>query len=192
MICHFYIKEKETQKQKQYYGKTDYAYINLFSDSRDWIVKGTPGHGIRPSPVPCLNCFEINEKFYRALKELSKKKNEKFELGVIFNKRMLKNYFGSNAVIDVELRTRWGPQPLPPLRQCHYFDYPERRKGVLDPFNYCDVVRVEIPMPKRFKIPMAAIPYQAIMGMLVKRGNSGVIRDLLESKRSCVDIFPLL
>jgi hypothetical protein len=43
LICHFYIAES----QKQYYSRTDFAYFNLFCDSRDWVVKGTTGHGIR-------------------------------------------------------------------------------------------------------------------------------------------------
>ncbi|MCW4047892.1 MAG: hypothetical protein NWE99_10115 [Candidatus Bathyarchaeota archaeon] len=40
LMCHFYMAESD----KQYYGKIDYAYFNLYSDSRNWLVKGTPKH----------------------------------------------------------------------------------------------------------------------------------------------------
>jgi hypothetical protein len=44
LLCHFYEAEG---KQKQYYTKLDYAYFNLFTDSPNWVIKGTIGHGIR-------------------------------------------------------------------------------------------------------------------------------------------------
>jgi len=144
MICHFYIAEISKEKQKQYYSKIDYAYFNLFCDSPDWIIKGTPEHGVRskrgkPSPVPCLNCFEINGKFYDAIRQLSVEGNEKFELGLVLNKRMLRRRF---EVIDVSTKP---PSPLPPPSECHYYDWPQQRARGLQPFHYCDVVRVEIP-----------------------------------------------
>lgn len=188
MICHFYIAEST----KQYYDKTDYAYFNFFCDSRDWIVKGTLGHGIKSqrgktSPIPCLNCFEINDEFYKAFKKLCSEGNEKFELGIIFNKRKLKNRF---ETIDVS--TEW-PDQLPPPNQCHRYDNPRYRRGVLDPFNYCDVVRVEIPESNLHKIPIKAIPYQAVMGMLIKRKDRSAIVSLLKSKRmDKVKVFALL
>ena len=138
LLCHFYI---EKSKQ-QFYSTTDYAHFNIFSDSRNWIVKGTPKHGIKSksgktSPVPCLNCFEVNKKFYDALKRLHTQVNQKFELGIILNKRKLKSEFN---VIDV---CNIPPFPRPSPKECHYYDFPQFRKGVLDPFNFCDVVRVE-------------------------------------------------
>ena len=79
LICHLYIRESE----KQYYDKTDYAYLNLFSDSPYWVVKGTANHGIRRkkgkcSPIPCLNCFQVNDKFFRAIKILAQGKSHIF------------------------------------------------------------------------------------------------------------------
>jgi len=39
LLCHFY--EGISERQKQYHTKVDYAYFNLFSESPDWIIKGT-------------------------------------------------------------------------------------------------------------------------------------------------------
>jgi len=188
LICHFYIAES----QKQYYYKTDYAYFNLFCDSQDWVIKGTTGHGIRSprgktSPVPCLNCFEINDKFYDALRRLENEGNEKFELGLILNKRRLRNYF---EVIDVSTKP---PSLLPPPNECHYYDWPRMRARALRPFNNCDVVRVEI-RPSDFRgIPIAVIPNSIVMGMLVKHGDYFCVKKLLrEKKLGDISVFPLL
>lgn len=191
LICHFYI----AKSTRQYYSKTDYAYFNLFSDSREWTVKGTPHHGIKSqrgkrSPVPCLNCFELNNEFHEALKVLCNKGNEKFELGIIFNKRKLKNWFGKKKVIDVSTEP---PSPLPPPKKCHHYDWPRKRRGVLDPFNYCDVVRVEIPKSSFHNLAIESIPYHIVMGMLVKQDDYADICELLESKMwDEIEVFPLL
>jgi len=185
LICHFYI----GKSRKQFYSTTDYAYFNLFSDSRDWIVKGTPKHGIKSqrgksSPIPCLNCFEINEEFHEALRTLYDEGNEKFELGIIFNKRKLKNHFN---VVDVSTSP---PFPRPPPKECHCYDWPRKRIGTLYPFNYCDVVRVEIPHSKVHKLPITSIPEHIIMGMLVKQEDYSAIENLGEWGE--IRIFSLL
>lgn len=194
LICHLYI----PKSTKQYYSKADYAYFNLHNDSDSWIVKGTPHHGIKSakgkrSPVPCLNCFEINEKFYDALKELQARRDEiriTFELGVIFNKRKLKNFFGRKHVIDVSTDY---PSPLPPPRECHYYDRPRKRITTLFPFNYCDVVRIEIPESEYNHLPIVCIPYDKIMGVLVKEKNHQSTSRLLRSKGwGDIKVFPLL
>jgi hypothetical protein len=185
LICHFYFEKS----RKQFYSTTDYAYFNLFSDSRSWIIKGTPKHGIKSqrgksSPIPCLNCFEINEKFYEALRTLHDQGNEKYELGIIFNKRKLKTHF---KVIDVSTSP---PFPRPPPKECHCYDWPRKRRGALYPFNYCDVVRVEIPQSKVHKLPITSIPEHIIMGMLVKQEDYSAIEDLWEWGE--IRIFSLL
>jgi len=192
MLCHFYMEEKE--KQKQYYTKPDYAYFNLFSSSREWLVKGTTEHGItsirdKRSPIPCLNCFEVNDKFYEALRKLSEEGNERFELGIILNKRKLKNLHFK--VIFVSKLTK-PPDPFPPLNQCHHFDWASKR-GALWPFNRCDVVRVEIPKSDLLGIPIAPVPYHTIMGVLVKRDQYDDVIELLDWKRfDETEVFPLL
>jgi len=105
LLCHFY-KDKSAQK---YYTTTDYAYLNLFSNSPEWIFKGTNEHGVssprgKGSPVACLNCYEINEEFYRAIRKLAlnEKQAKYYALGIILSKRGLKQKFGKSAVIDVE------------------------------------------------------------------------------------------
>jgi len=188
LICHFYI----TESKKQYYDKTDYAFFNLLSKSKDWIVKGTSGHGIsgkkgKPSRVPCLNCFEIDKEFYKAIKTLYTASNEKFDLGVIFNKRRLRNRF---KVIDVSTDI---PKPLPPRNICHHYDRPRFRYGVLRPFNLCNVVRIEIPNSDLRTIPISAVSNRAIMGILVKKGDIDIVKRLLKLKgMNQVRVFALL
>lgn len=191
LICHFYI----AKSRKQFYSTTDFVYFNLFSDSPNWLVKGTPEHGIKSqrgkcSPIPCLNCFEINDEFYEALRTLCDEENEKFEFGIIFNKRKLKNQFGKKRVIDVSTNP---PFPLPPPKKCHHYDRPRKRIAALYPFNYCDVVRVEIPQSKFHKLPIKLIPYHIIMGMLVRQEDRPAIDNFLENKQlDEIDVFSLL
>lgn len=188
IVCHFYIPEST----KQYYDKTDYAYFNLFCNSKEWIVKGTVGHGItsqrgKRSPVPCLNCFEVDDEFYKAIKQLYAERNGKFELGILLNKRKIKNDF---KVIPV---SNEHPKERPPPNKCHHYDNPRFKKGVLSPFHYCDVVRIEIPKSNLHEIPIGFIPYRAIIGMLVKQKDRRAIVDLLKIKEMDeVKVFPLL
>jgi hypothetical protein len=192
LICHFYI----AKSRKQYYSTTDYAYFNLFDRSPDWLVKGTPEHGItsrrgKRSAVPCLNCFEIDEEFYEGLRTVCDEGNERFELGIIFNKRKLKNHFGEGKIIDVTPIVK-PPSPYPPPKKCHLYDW-RRSRRKLWPFHKCNVVRVEI-RPSRFhKIPIEPIPYHIIMGLLVKNKDYSSIELLLEAKRwDEIEVFPLL
>jgi hypothetical protein len=175
LICHFYIREKG----KRYYGKVDFAYFNLFCPSKDWVVGGTKNHGIssargKRSPIPCLNCFEDNEKFCQVIKKCEPDRSDQFEIGIIFNKRKLKKDF---TVINVSTN---GPSPLTPPNKCHHFDNPRFRIGPLHPFNFCDVVCVEIP--ERNQLPaIGLIPSDSIMGILVKPENQHAIANLLKS-----------
>ncbi len=187
LVCHFYIKEGK----KQYYDNSDYAYFNLFNKSKGWVVKGTPGHGIKSrmgkqSKVPCLNCFEVDDEFYKALKDVGRYGNSRFELGIILNKRKLKSLW---KVIDVSIKR---PQNMPRPNMCHYYDNPRFRSGTLNPFNYCNVVRIEINK-KILGQPIAELPRTMIKGLIVKRGTKLVVRKLLTKK--CfenVKIFPIL
>jgi hypothetical protein len=188
LICHFYIEEKA----KPFYGKVEFAYFNLFSSSRDWLVRGTKNHGIssargRKSQVPCLNCFEVNEGFCGAIKEYETDRNGRFEIGVIFNKRKLKKDF---EVINVSTNR---PNPLPPPNKCHLFDNPRFRVNVLRPFHYCDIVRVEIPAEVDQFPAVSSIRWDAIMGVLVKPRNQNDIARLLHDKGlEQVEIFGVL
>lgn len=192
LLCHFYIAQEKEASQKQYYGKDDYAYFNLFSHSPEWLVKGTPGHGIssrrgRRSSVPCLNCFEIDEKFYEALDQLYKEGNERFQLGIILNKRKLLNDF---SVIDVSTDR---PEDYPSPNKCHYYDNPRFRSGPLNPFNYCNVVRIEIKRSNELNVPIVPIPRKTLMGLLVKDGSKRVVRRLLKQKKmEDVEVFSVL
>lgn len=189
LVCHFYIHKSK----KQYYDKTDYAYFNLFCDSQDWIVKGTTGHGIssqrnKRSKIPCLNCFEVNDKFYKAIRKLSAGGNDKFKFGIILNKRILKKDF---EVINVSTIIPNGKRP--PLNECHCFDIAHKRRWVLNPFNYCDVIRIEIPESEISEEPITRIPKRAIAGMLVKNDDSRAVNKLLkENGKGRINVFPIL
>jgi hypothetical protein len=165
LLCHFYT--VEGKKQKQYYTKPDYAYFNMFSNSPDWIVKGTTGHGIcsergKVSSVPCLNCYKVNDAFYEGLETLLEEGNKKYELGLLLDKSALKRVF---EVIDVLPWNHKGSRPPPP--ECWKYDIPTK-KAALYPFNYCDVVRIRIPFSRIYDMPIAEIPGDATMGILVK------------------------
>jgi hypothetical protein len=207
IICHFYYADKERNrdgknkkaKQKQYYTKVDYAHFNLFSDSQDWLVKGTPEHGIsgltsrgyEKSQVPCLNCYEIDGKFYRALGAPEEQWNKRYELGIIFSKQRLKVHFGENKVKDVELWNHKNQRPPP--RLCWFYDIGKGRVGPLRPFNRCHVVRVRIPKSRTLGIAIKPMPREAIRGIIVKRGTCEIIRKLLEVKGwDDIKVFPLL
>jgi len=179
LICHFYLKDKETR----YYGKADFAYFNLFSTSKDWIVKGTKGHGIsynnKTSQIPCLNCFEVNDKFCESLKDLGQSGNSMFEIGLVFNKRKLKHDFKN--VIDVS--TEW-PDLYPTQNKCHYYDKARFRVGTLKPFNFCDVVRIETKRNKQCNDVdgIDVIRGDTVLAMLVKLQEQSYIDKLLRFK----------
>jgi hypothetical protein len=158
----------------------DYAHFNLVSRRRGWVVKGTPNHGIsskrgKRSQVPCLNCFEVDEIFYDALRILGKSGNEKYEMGVLLNKRKLKNDFNV-----IEVTTNF-PRPLPKPNKCHGYDLANGR-FVLKPFNYCNVVRIEVPKNLQIDEPIVNIRYKAIIGFLVRSKMKLKIQRLLREK----------
>lgn len=187
IICHFYTSEKS----KPYYGKVDFAYFNLYSQSEEWIVRGTPGHGIqtkrgKKSNVPCLNCYEVDEIFYKAIRRLADEDEHGFEIGVLLNKRKLKNDF-FRKVIDVGK----DPEEIPPPSKCHHYDR-SRPRRVLYPFNRCNVVRIEIPSGYA-GLPIAPIRGDAIMALLVREGNKRNTDRMLKSKwMDHVKVFAVL
>ena len=107
----------------------------------------------------------------------------KYELGMILNKRILRNYFGEDNVKDVEL---WDhhESSRPPPEDCWQYDIATARRK-LWPFNSCQVVRVRIPRNGLYKIPIKGIPRNAIMGLLVKKEGyeEKAMAKLLKSKK---------
>lgn len=204
IVCHFYISrpgnEEEDRddeaRQVQYFTKVDYAFFNLFNQAKEWIIKGTPHNGVRdkygdPCRVPCLNCFEVNKKFLKALKELGISGNSKFEIGVLFNKRGLRSHFGSDDVCDVDDWMKSGCPELP-NKQCWRYDIPWKKKGVLDPFNFCDVVRVRTRKSSLRRLPIHAIPIQHIVGLLVRKSDHKAVLDSPKSIKYTFEVFPVL
>ena len=202
MVCHFYYAEKESDsknrkpKQKPHYSKIDYAYFNLFSKSKDWLIKGTTGHGIRDdnnkkSDVPVLNCYEIDDYFYDALRQPPEEWIADYELGIILDKAELKRHFGRMNVKHIKPWYYGDPYPPPSRTWC--YDKLQERKGSLEPFNFCNVVRVKIRRRKYLGLPIKTIPRGGVLGMLVKRGSYHVMCRLLKQKKwSNVAVFPLL
>jgi hypothetical protein len=198
LICHLY--ESEGSKQKQYYTKSGYAYFNLFSASPDWIVKGTTGHGIRSErgktcQTPVFNCYQINEKFYHALELQAKEPRKKYEIGIILNKNEIRKDFGENNVRDVEL---WDhSRPRPPPDDCWPYDIASPRKK-LWPFNLCDVVRIRTTNTSLYGLPLALVPWNTLMGLLVKADgyNEKALSKYLTRKKldeiDAFEFFPVL
>jgi hypothetical protein len=188
IICHFYIAEKS----KPYYGNIDFAFFNFASKSREWIIGGTEGHGViskrgKRSKESCLNCFEVDDTFFKAMSELNPDDNDKFEIGLLLNKRKLRNKF---EVIDVEFKR---PGGSPALSECHKYDNPRYRAGVLKPFNFCNVVRIVIPKSQPMRKPITPIPYEAIMAILTKQCDYNFVIKCLKLKRmTSTEVFPLL
>ena len=195
LLCHFY--DAESKKQKQYYTKSDYAYFNLFCSSPEWIVKGTTNHGIqsereKTSQVPVLNCYQIDEAFFEALENHCDEATKKYELGIILNKRVLRDHFGEDKVKDVELWDHHDSRPPP--QECWKYDIATARRS-LWPFNFCRVVRIKIPRQSLYKIPIKGIPRNAIMGLIVKKEGyeDKAMTKLLNQKRwGNLEVFPLL
>jgi hypothetical protein len=190
----------EGKKQKQYYTKPDYAYFNIFSDSSDWIIRGTTGHGItsqrgKVSQTPCLNCYQVNDEFFDALEKLSSGGNKKYEVGVIFDKQELRKIFREDNVKDVNAWTHELPRPTP--NECWYYDIP-KKKMALWPFSYCDVVRIRIKPSALYGMTITAIPSSALMGLLVKEDGyrHGTMSRLMRKKKweeiDEFEVFPLL
>jgi len=195
LLCHFY--DAESKKQKQYYTKSDYAYFNLFCSSQEWIIKGTTDHGIRSerektAQVPVLNCYQIDEGFFKALENHCDEATKKYELGIILNKRVLRNHFGEDKVKDVELWDHHDSRPPP--QDCWKYDIATARRA-LWPFNFCQVVRIKISPQSLYKMPVKGIPRSAIMALIVKKEGyeDKAMAKLLNQKRwGNVEVFPLL
>jgi hypothetical protein len=181
MLCHFYL----TNFEKQYYDNSNFAFMNLASSARGWVVKGTTDLGItgrngKKSQVPCLNCFEVDDAFFKAFREFEGDANPRFQFGLLLNRRKLKNRFGKEKVIPVSTDPPFSPRP--PQNMAHYFDIPGQRRGVLGSFNKCKVVRVVIPHHEELNMPIIELPKGVIFGILVKRGLMGVAKKLLRQK----------
>jgi hypothetical protein len=204
IVCHFYIAEKpkveknaksKEAKQKQYFTKVDYAFFNLLSDSEEWVVKGTVHNGIKDKygalcRIPCLNCFEVDGDFLKSLKQLPVTGNDKFEVGILLNKRKLRSLFGRENVCDVA-EWKHGDDPQPNKR-CWRYDIFSQRRWVLNPFNYCKVIRVRIKKTHLRGLPITAIPTTTVMGLFVRKEDYNAVRYLPKVLENDLEVFPLL
>jgi len=65
--------------------------------------------------------------------------------------------------------------------------------GVLNPFNFCKVVRVEVPESELPEVPIARIRPDAILALLVRRRARKAAIDRLRDKGlEEVEVFGLL
>lgn len=92
-------------------------------------------------------------------------------LACFFNKRRLRSYFGRDEVCDVDDWIESGCPELP-NKLCWKYDIFTKRRGVLDPFNYCDVVRLRTRKSGLRRLPIQAIPLEFVVGLLVRKGDS--------------------
>jgi len=204
IICHFYISKPGNEevdgddkaKQVQYFTKVDYAFFNLLSQAEEWIIKGTIHNGVKDKygdlcRVPCLNCFEVNGKFLDALEKLKINVNNRFEIGVLFNKRRLRSHFGSEEVCDVDDWIENGCPELP-NKLCWKYDIYTQRRWALDPFHYCDVVRVRTRKSGLRRLPIHAIPLEYVVGFLVRRSDYRAVLNSPKSIKYTFEVFPVL
>lgn len=89
LLCHFYKRDKDFK----YYGEIEFVYFNLYLSSRNWVIKGTKGHGISnqgiKSQIPCLNCYKIDNEFRYKVNSLQIFSKDSFEFGLILDKRQI-------------------------------------------------------------------------------------------------------
>ncbi len=192
MLCHFYYqtKSKAKRKEKNYSNKVDFAYFNLFNDSKKWVIKGTTGHGTDLTcEVPVLNCYRINSEFIKALKKPVNEWKFDYEFGLILDKEKLVE--GCETYLRYVMTNTKNPKYNSMDSWCK--DKGWRRKGVLDPFNMCDVVRLRILRSRNLAVPIKLLDDATIRATLVKRGNKEPVRTLLDTKgwNDC-KVFPLL
>lgn len=185
LLAHFYI----SSDKSKVLDNPGFFYINMFSSDRGWIIKGTPGHGIpykKPSEVPCLNFFIVNDVFYKALNDYydNQKQYKKFECAILVSQKELEKQV--NRIIKVKTDRRPKNQ-----KECHYFDSPKNRI-ILSPFNRCTVVRAEIPINKTLNQPICRFTPKTILGIMIQYGQVLKLRPLLHKKGlSHVKVFSL-
>lgn len=134
----------------------------------------------------------MDESFYEGLETLRERGNEKYTLGIVLDKAVLKRDF---EVIDVSPWDHKNSRPSPD--ECYKYDIPSK-KTALWPFNFCKVVRVRIPESHLYGLPIKSIPGIAIMGILVKKeGYNHVAMSKYLTRKKWDDredswIFPML
>lgn len=194
LLCHFYYEPENNGKgtQKRYYTKVHYAYFNLFNRSKHWIIKGTTGCGIdTTTTVPVLNCYKVNSKFIKALRTPVEEWCADYELGLIIDRSSLEYEYGKTNVHDVGI-FKYG-DPKCESMPTWYLDKAIYRRGVLDPFNRCDVVRFKIRRSKDLGQPIKPLHSGLIKAVLVKRGKTETVSKLLEQKKwKDFEVFPVL
>lgn len=188
LLVHFYIKKKSER-----YEPPDFFILNMLFMSREIFMKGTTGHGVkykdRPCEVPVLNFFEVNGKFYDAIKEYYKNRGsyQKYQYAIILDKRKMGGMFRLVMVKDISEATgRIGP------RNCHHYDVFRSRVGSFQPFNYCGVTRAEVKSDRVLRKPIARIPTNFLIGIMVPKEEKRIFRELLKQKGlTSVEVFAL-
>jgi hypothetical protein len=165
-LVHFYMHEN-----------TRYFSSDLRSSLMGGEVAGTPHHGRchadgTHSPVCVHNCFSLDKEFLGTIQKATVARDEElahYELGIVLDR----NAFAPNLVIDVYCH---GVDPSTiPVMDLHRYDSPTGRLA-LQPFNYCNVVRIEWP-PTNSKLPK-----NALVGAIVLLTRGTEVHELLRIK----------
>ena len=111
--------------------------------------------------------------------------------GIIMKEEEIVKKLGEDNVVHVKPIFDQKECPSPNYSWC--YDRPSKRKGVLSPFNQCDVVRVRIHREKTLGMPIKRFSPYTVIGMLVKHGECEAVRALLQKKgMNRTTVFPLL
>ena len=189
LLGHFYIKRKTER-----YEPPDFFILNMLSKDKEIFMKGTTGHGVKdnrgkPSETPCLNFYEVDDRFYKAMKEYYRNRG-KFPLNYTYAIILDKRKMGERFLL-IEVKSRWKATERIGPRNCHYYDDPRFRR-VLRPFNNCGITRAEVKPDKIIKKPFARIPTNLLIGILTPKKEKRIFRDLLKKKGlNKVEVFAL-
>lgn len=179
LLVHFYIVGK---KEKIINDPPVFFDFNLVSKDKCWQIKGTHGVGAsckgQRSKVPVLNSFKVDHAFYMGLKKYyaNQRKYGKFKYAIVLSRKRLGEEL--KEIVDV---LECGSNRMTPKTSWKY-DRKIFMKGILDPFNFCNIVRVKIPEHRILKEPIYRITPKSVVGFLVQHGDKRRFNDLLKGK----------
>ncbi len=186
VLCHFYISTK-----RQVVEPPQYFVFNMLSKDKCWQIRGSLGDGLckKKFHVPVLNCWKVDVKFFSGLKDYysDQKRYNKYKYAILISKNKL-----SKVLPDTKEVLNFVGGVNVNAKNCWLYDIASKKSGVLEPFNYCKVVRSRIPKEPLTGEPIFRIPLSAIIGIMVQYGEKNKYQKLLKQKgMSNVKVFCL-